>query len=84
MLHDTLWMSNLDLAQACLAHPFVRALGEGTLNADLFRTFIAQDAFFLRAFQKAYALALRAERRRRNYRRVLRAYRRHLGRDQTA
>jgi len=58
MLHDTLWTSNLDLAQSCLAHPFVRALGEGTLNADLFRTFIAQDAFFLRAFQKAYALAL--------------------------
>jgi thiaminase/transcriptional activator TenA len=58
MLHDTLWRSNLDLAQSCLAHPFARALEDGTLNADLFRKFIAQDAFFLRAFQKAYALAL--------------------------
>jgi thiaminase/transcriptional activator TenA len=58
MLHDVLWRSNLDLAQSCLAHPFVRALGEGTLKPDLFRAFIAQDAFFLRAFLKAYALAL--------------------------
>src|SRR5713226_1985005 len=58
MLHDILWRSNLHLAQACLAHPFVQALGDGTLKADLFRAFVAQDAFFLRAFLKAYALAL--------------------------
>ncbi len=58
MLHDTLWAANVDVAQACLAHPFVRALGDGTLAPDLFRAFIAQDAFFLRAFLKAYALAL--------------------------
>jgi thiaminase/transcriptional activator TenA len=41
-----------------LAHPFVQALGEGTLKADLFRAFIAQDAFFLGAFGTSYALAL--------------------------
>ena len=35
-----------------------RLLAKGTLNADLFRAFIAQDAFFLGAFRKAYALAL--------------------------
>src|SRR3989442_9019370 len=58
MLHDILWTANFDLARSCLAHPFVQALGEGTLKADLFRAFIAQDAFFLRAFMKAYALAL--------------------------
>src|SRR6266404_9349863 len=58
MLHDILWRSNLHLAQSCLAHPFVQALGCGTLKADLFRAFIAQDAYFLRAFLKAYALAL--------------------------
>lgn len=58
MLHDVLWRSNLDLVQSCLAHPFVQALGDGSLSADLFRGFIAQDTFFLRAFQKAYALAL--------------------------
>ena len=58
MLHRMLWQSNLDLAEACLRHPFVSALGEGSLDAALFRGYIAQDAFFLRAFVKAYALAL--------------------------
>ena len=58
MLHDVLWRSNSDLVQSCLAHPFVQALGEGTLKADLFRDYIAQDAFFLRAFAKVYGLAL--------------------------
>lgn len=58
MLHDVLWRSNSDLVQSCLAHPFVQALGEGTLKADLFRDYIAQDAFFLGAFAKVYELAL--------------------------
>src|SRR5216684_4668153 len=58
MLHDALWTSNLGLARSCLMHPFVQGLGDGTLHADLFRAFIAQDAFFLRAFLKAYALSI--------------------------
>jgi thiaminase/transcriptional activator TenA len=58
MLHDLLWRSNADLAQSCLAHPFVQALGDGTLRADRFRDYIAQDAFFLRAFANVYGLAL--------------------------
>jgi thiaminase/transcriptional activator TenA len=53
MLHDVLWRANFPLAQSCLAHPFVQALGEGTLKADLFRAFIAQDAFFLGALALA-------------------------------
>ena len=57
MLHDVLWRSNSDLVQSCLAHPFVQALGEGTLKAEWFRDYIAQDAFFLRAFAEAYELA---------------------------
>lgn len=58
MLHEMLWKENLHVAQSCRAHPFVQALGDGTLQAGLFRAFIAQDAFFLRTFLKAYALAL--------------------------
>jgi thiaminase/transcriptional activator TenA len=58
MLHETLWRANLSLANACLAHPFVQAVGKGTLKPDLFHAFIAQDAFFLGAFRNAYALAL--------------------------
>jgi thiaminase (transcriptional activator TenA) len=58
MLHDVLWSANSDLAQSCLSHPFVQTLGDGTLRAGLFRDYIAQDAFFLRAFANVYGLAL--------------------------
>jgi thiaminase/transcriptional activator TenA len=58
MLHNVLWRSNFDLVCSCLTHPFVKALGDGSLSPKLFHGFIAQDTFFLRAFQKAYALAL--------------------------
>jgi thiaminase/transcriptional activator TenA len=40
----------------------MRALADGSLDASLFRGYIVQDAFFLRAFAKAYALALARER----------------------
>ena len=58
MLHEKLWSANLDLAASCLRHPFVVALRRGTLEAALFSGYVAQDAFFLRTFLKAYALAL--------------------------
>jgi thiaminase/transcriptional activator TenA len=56
-LHATLWNQNRALAEACLAHPFVRGLGEGDLDPELFKRYVAQDVFFLRAFFSAYALA---------------------------
>ena len=52
-----LWVANAALAEACLRSPFVRGLADGTLAADAFRRYVAQDAFFLRAFFSAYALA---------------------------
>ena len=58
MLHERLWEQNQDLAQASLGHSFVEALRDGTLAPAAFRGYIAQDAFFLEAFARAYALAL--------------------------
>ena len=56
-LHVTLWKENRALAEECLAHPFVRGLGDGRLDPETFKEYVAQDAFFLRAFFSAYALA---------------------------
>ncbi len=57
MLHETLWQANRDLAQACLSLPFVQGLANGHLEAVAFQRYVAQDAFFLNAFLRAYALA---------------------------
>jgi thiaminase/transcriptional activator TenA len=57
MLHEILWQQNARLAEACLDHPFVRGLADGTLDPEVFRRFVAQDAFFLNAFARAYALS---------------------------
>ncbi len=60
-LHKALWQGNQALAEECLAHPFVRGLGDGSLDPEVFKHYVAQDAFFLRAFFSAYALgAVRA------------------------
>ncbi len=56
-LADALWSADLDLAEACLRHPFVRGLADGALPASRYRDYVAQDAFFLRAFAAAYRLA---------------------------
>ncbi|PON19612.1 TenA family transcriptional regulator [Candidatus Entotheonella serta] len=57
MLHATLWQANRDLAQACLELPFVQGLANGRLESVAFTCYVAQDAFFLNAFLRAYALA---------------------------
>ena len=36
MLHDILWQQNARLAEACLQHPFVRGLADGTLDPHTF------------------------------------------------
>lgn len=58
MLHEDLWESCRDLARACLEHPFVQGLASGSLDPRIYDDYVRQDAFYLRAFLKAYALAL--------------------------
>jgi thiaminase/transcriptional activator TenA len=53
-----LWKANGDWAQRILAHDFVRGLADGTLPVDRFKGYVAQDAYFLEAFARAYAFCL--------------------------
>ncbi|GAB1545020.1 thiaminase II [Scytonema sp. NUACC21] len=56
-LSSELWEANLDIAQVCLEHPFVRGIGDGTLAPQKFAYYVGQDAFFLEAFARAYSIA---------------------------
>jgi len=57
MIHVELWQANLELARACLHHPFVSGLADGSLDREAYKRYVAQDVFFLKAFLRAYALA---------------------------
>ena len=57
-LARTLWLANADWAQKILAHRFVRGLGDGSLPLASFKRYVAQDAYFLEAFARAYAFCL--------------------------
>ena len=57
-LSDSLWHQNQVLAQAALAHPFVQGIASGELPRARFAYYVGQDAAFLDAFCRAYALAL--------------------------
>jgi thiaminase (transcriptional activator TenA) len=53
-----LWADNADLAGTALTHPFVRGIADGTLPRERFAGYVAQDAFFLEAFARGYALGV--------------------------
>ncbi|MCS7251143.1 MAG: TenA family protein [Anaerolineae bacterium] len=58
MRSQAFWKACYDLVQVCEAHPFVRGIASGELPRERFAFYIGQDAFFLDAFARAYALAL--------------------------
>jgi thiaminase/transcriptional activator TenA len=57
-LAATLWAANREEAARILAHGFVRGLGDGSLPVESFKSYVAQDAYFLEAFARAYAFCL--------------------------
>ena len=57
-LADSLWHRNRVLAEAALEHPFVQGIASGELARATFAYYVGQDAAFLDAFCRAYALAL--------------------------
>lgn len=58
MLSKNLWKENFGFVQKCLMHPFVQGIADGSLDKEAFKRYVAQDAFFLKAFRKAFALAI--------------------------
>jgi thiaminase/transcriptional activator TenA len=56
-LTSDLWQQNLDLTEACLQHPFVQGIADGSLPQERFAYYVGQDAFFLNAFARAYSIA---------------------------
>ncbi len=56
-LSEDLWLENQNLAIACLKHPFVQGIGDGSLPKSKFAYYVGQDAFFLEAFARAYSIA---------------------------
>ncbi|MGY1732738.1 TenA family protein [Geodermatophilus sp. SYSU D01045] len=53
-----LWAGSADLAAVAREHPFVTGIADGTLPRERFAGYVAQDAFFLEAFARAYALGV--------------------------
>lgn len=52
------WNETLAIADRCLQHPFVQGLADGSLAKSKFMGFIAQDAFFLDVFARAYGAGI--------------------------
>lgn len=57
-LSAQLWRDSAPAVTAALAHPFVRGLADGSLPAAAFEGYVLQDAFFLDAYTRAYAMGV--------------------------
>jgi thiaminase/transcriptional activator TenA len=57
-LSGRLWEASAGFAEQARAHPFVRGLADGSLPAAAFEGYVLQDAFFLDAYTRAYAMGV--------------------------
>ena len=52
-----LWKSIEPIYTAILRHPFIEGLADGSLDRERFKFYVLQDAFYLREFGRALAVA---------------------------
>ncbi|MCF6468837.1 thiaminase II [Nonomuraea sp. MG754425] len=57
MFSDDVWQRTAELMRAIHEHPFIQALGDGSLDPGRFGFYIVQDARYLEAFSRALATA---------------------------
>src|SRR5918999_1696839 len=55
-LTDRLWASIDGIFRQILDHPFMRGLTDGSLDHDVFRFYVVQDALYLRDYARALAI----------------------------
>jgi thiaminase/transcriptional activator TenA len=52
-----LWKSIEPIYDAILRHPFIRGLGDGSLDPESFKFYVVQDSLYLREFGRALSIA---------------------------
>lgn len=55
---EQLWKENQDLALMSLHNPFVQGLGDGTLDPEAFKTYLAQDTLYLNGYIRALSYCI--------------------------
>ncbi|HHY04348.1 MAG TPA: TenA family protein [Thermoanaerobacterales bacterium] len=58
MLSKKLFDENMDIVSACLKHPFLQGMASGKLRREKFVYYMSQDAFYLKAYARAFALGI--------------------------
>ena len=55
---DELYEVAIDIWEEYLEHPFVKGIGDGTLDKEKFKTYLIQDYLYLNQYAKVYAMGV--------------------------